>query len=162
MSGSRVFARSKVDYQSLAMLTFPGGEVSEFMNNLRLKTADHLQRNAPRNSPLNELHRRFQDTPYADSFVSDRYGNQYQAGFRMGNAARHAKYVEYGRKPSYKRQQFSWKYARQFSRSGSPGRLNPGGMVYTKRTGRRNATNYMRDGVYYVAIRSGRREAMIQ
>jgi hypothetical protein len=162
MAGSTVFAQTRVDYQSIAMLTYPGGEVSEFMNNLRIKTANHLQRNAPRNSPLNELHRKFQETPYADSFVSDRYGNQYSAGFRMGNTARHAKYVEYGRKPSYKYQEFSWKYARKFSRSGTPGRVIPGGMVYTKRTGSRKATNYMRDGVYYVAIRSGRREAMIQ
>lgn len=165
MAGSRVAAQSKVDFQALYMATnAPGGNVREFMNNLRTTTADHLQRNAPRNSPLNELHRGRGRPPYADGFISDLYGNQNGSGFRMGNMVPHAPVVEYGRGVSRKQQYFTWAGAKKrgtwnpttnrYRKTRSP---KPGGWVSTRHTKARDGTYYLRNGVYYVAIRSGRR-----
>lgn len=86
----------------------PDGLLRSAMRDCRNQTVDHLARNAPRNSPLNERHRG-KDRPYAASFVSDLYGNQFGSGFRVGNSSPHAIYVERGRTLSNKKQVFSWK-----------------------------------------------------
>lgn len=87
----------------------PGGQVREFMNQTRLKTADALQRNAPRNSPLNERHRERGNPNYALGFRTEMYGNQNGSGFRVSNVVDHAGVVEFGRVGSSRDQRFSWK-----------------------------------------------------
>lgn len=154
MAGSRVIAQSTVDFQALYMATnAPGGDVRGFMNGLRIRTADHLQRNAPRNSPLNELHRGRGTPPYADGFTSDIYGNNSGSGFRMGNSVPHAPIVEYGRAASHKLQHFTWTGAK----TRGTNLPKPGGWVSTRHTKARDPTFYLRNGVYYMAVRSGRR-----
>jgi len=110
-----VTVRVTVSAERLFLATnAPTGLVRQDINKLRIKTADALQRNAPRNSPLNEKHRGAGTTvenppPYADSFRSRMYGNQSGSGFTMRNTAPHAAVVELGRSASSKEQRFSWK-----------------------------------------------------
>lgn len=83
------------------------GQVNTYMRRLAVKTADHLQRNAPRNRLGNELHR--STVPrYADSFTTSNYGNNRGSGFRVGNLVFHALIVEEDRQASPRAQYFSW------------------------------------------------------
>lgn len=102
-------AKSTVDpLRFFQAVNAPGGDLNIAINTVRNRTVDHLARNAPRNSPLNETHRG-KDKPYASSFVSDLYGNQNGSGFRVGNTAPHAGVVEKGRSGTTKYQRFGWK-----------------------------------------------------
>lgn len=107
----------------------PTGVTRQFMRQLSVKTADHLQRNAPRNPVGNELHRS-RVPRYADSFRSQVYGNLNRTGFRMTNVSEHAIYVEKGRTGSTKNQYYSYVG-------------EPGGARWHGGTPPRNPTNYM-------------------
>lgn len=105
----RTLSSSNVDpIRVFRATSAPGGDVYEFMNRTRLDAGNALQRNAPRNSPLNEVHRERGSPNYALGFITDMYGNQNGTGFRVGNTVAHADIVENGRSASFKKQRFSW------------------------------------------------------
>lgn len=113
----------------------PGGVTRQFMNRVRIQTADHLQRNAPRNSPQNERHRERGSPNYALGFKTEMYGNQSGTGFRLSNTVNHAAVVEFGRSGSTKNQVFSWKkWGGEIRRS--PTKARPG-TRYMQRTAER-------------------------